>query len=82
MVERGVDISVAWEVNRLSGSPAQCKQTVLNDSSRAQTKNILCWRQREQNVRYTTGLSAVYLRDHVRSSLLAVDQCTDAYLSL
>jgi hypothetical protein len=29
-----------------------------------------------------TGLSAVYHRDRERSSLLAVDQCTDGYLSL
>ena len=31
---------------------------------------------------FATGLSAVYHRDRERSSLLAVDQCTVAYLSL
>ena len=36
----------------------------------------------EQNVRLTTGLSAVYPRDDGLSSFLAADQWTDAYLSL
>ena len=36
----------------------------------------------EQNYRLTTGLSAVYHWDRERSSLLAVDQCTDAYVAL
>ena len=39
-------------------------------------------RMREQNPRLTTGLSAVYHQDEKRSSFLAVDQWTDAYLSL
>ena len=30
----------------------------------------------------TSGSSPVYHRDRERSSLLALDQCTDAYLSL
>ena len=34
--------------------------TVLNVSSQAQTRKILCKLLREQNVRLTTGLSAVY----------------------
>ena len=32
--------------------------------------------------RFIRGLSAVYHRDTERSSLLAVEQCTDAYLFL
>ena len=58
------------------------KTTVLNVSSQARTKEILCKPVEEQNVRLTRGLSPVYHRDRERSSLLAVDQRTDAYLSL
>ena len=32
--------------------------------------------------RFIRGLPAVYQRDRERSSFLAADQCTDAYLSL
>ena len=39
-------------------------------------------RTREQNPRLTTGLSAVYHRDEKRSSFLAADQRTDAFLYL
>ena len=57
-------------------------KTVLNESSQARTKKILCKPLRGNNVRFIRGLSPVYHRDRERSSLLAVDQCTDAYLSL
>ena len=43
--------------HRPSGPPAHCKTTVLNVSSQARTKEILCKPLREQNVRLTTGLS-------------------------
>ena len=58
------------------------QKTVLNVSSQARTKEILCKPLREQNVRLTRGFSPVYHRDRERSSLLAVDQCTDGHLSL
>ena len=45
-------------------------------------KGILCKPVEEQNNRLTSGLLPVQQRDHERSSLLAVDQCTDGYLSL
>ena len=57
-------------------------KTVLNVFSQARTKEILCKPVEEQNLRFTRGLSAVYQWGRKRSSLLAVDQCTDAYLSL
>ena len=48
---------------------------------------ILCKPMEEQNPQLTRGLSAAdnrftYPRDETRSSFLAADQCTDAYLSL
>ena len=46
------------------------------------SKQILCKPMGEENVRWTTGLSAVYPRDEGCSSSLAADQCKDAYLSL
>ena len=56
--------------------------TVLHVSSEARTKEILCKPMEEQSPRLTAGLSPVYQRDEKRSSFLAADQCTDAYLSL
>ena len=58
------------------------KTIVLNDSSEARTTEFICKSTEEQNRRLTTGSSAVYHWDRERSSFLAADQCTDAYLSL
>ena len=79
--EQGADISVTLEANRPLALQRNVK-TVLNVYSQTRTKEILCKPLREQNVRLTRGLSPVYHRDCERSSLMAVDQCTDAYLSL
>ena len=58
------------------------KTTVLNVSSETRTTETV-WKPMEgHNERLTTGLSAVYPWDQGRSSFLAADQCTDAYLSL
>ena len=45
-------------------------------------KGLPCKPAEEQNQRWTRGSSAVYHRDEKRSSFLAADQCTDAYLFL
>ena len=58
------------------------KTIVLNNSSEARAREILCKPSGEQNVRLTSGLRPVYRRDEKRSLFLAADQCTDAYLSL
>ena len=79
--EQGADISVALGANRPAGPPAHCKQLSWT-TSEARTKEILCKPTEERNDRLTRGLSAVYQRDRERSSLLAVDKCTVAYLSL
>ena len=50
--------------------------------SQARTKEILCKPLREQSVLLTIGVSAVYHWDRGPSSLLAFEQCTDAYLSM
>ena len=77
--KQGADIS---EGNRPSSPVGYRKQTVPNVSSQARTKEIPCKLVEEQNKRLTDGFSAVKPRDRERSSLLAVDQCTDGYLSL
>ena len=80
--EQRDDILDALEANRPSGPPAHCKQLFRTSLRKHEQKKILCKPWREQNVRLTRGLSPVYHQDRERSSLLAVDQSTDAYLSL
>ena len=55
---------------------------VLNVSSEARTNEILVKPMEEHSKRPTSGLSAVDPRDSGRSSFLAAEQWTYAYLSL
>ena len=57
-------------------------KTVLNVSSQARTRGKKFKPVEERNQPLTRGLSAVYHQDRKRSTLQAVDQCTDAFLSL
>ena len=58
------------------------KNNILGASLEARTIEILRKPMEEQNPRLATGSSAVYHQDRERSSFLAADQCTDAYVSL
>ena len=61
-------------------APRASKTTVLDVYSDARTNEILCKTVEEHNDRLTNVLSAAYPWDDGRSSFLAADQCTDAYL--
>ena len=50
------------------------KTTVLNNSSEARTREIVCKMLREQKVRLTSGLRTVYHRGEKRALFLAADQ--------
>ena len=68
--------------NRPSCPPGHRGQTVLNNSSEEQTREIPFKPSREQNVRLPSDLRPLYHRDGKRSLVLAADQCTDAHLSM
>ena len=53
--EQGPDISIALGANRPSGSPAHCKPRLLDVSSQARTREILCKPVEEQNPQLTRG---------------------------
>ena len=75
---QGADIPVGPEGNRPS-SPPENHERMLGTSLRKHEQResyVNRWRNK------TSGWQAVYLQDGKRSSLLAVDQRTDSYLSL
>ena len=70
---------------RIQPSPLPSKASntpVLNVSSGSRTSEMLCKPVGEQSPRWTRVGSAVYQRDEKRSSFLAADQWTVAFLSL
>ena len=78
--EQNADGSGGPEASRLSSPPGYRGQ-LSGTSLQARTSEILRKPMKEQNPRLTRGWPAVFQRDVKRSSFLAADQCTDAYLS-
>ena len=72
--------------NKRPSYPPRHRRRLLNVPPKARTNKILCkpsaGTKSAVEKRFIRGLSAVYHRDEKRSSFLAADQWTDAFLSL